>query len=139
MPRLKDGFKTVINIGGTNIFEMEVQPPGLEGGDAIETTTMRNVSRRTKAARQLIEMTNGSLTVAYDPASYSSLKSQINNNQELTVTFPDLSTLQFWGYLKNFIPNPLVEGEMPTAECEIVGTLSDNDCVEQDWVYTAAP
>lgn len=139
MPRLKDGFKTVINIGGTNIFEMEVQPPGLEGGDAIETTTMRNVSRRTKAARQLIEMTNGSLTVAWDPASYSSLKSQINNNQELTVTFPDLSTLQFWGYLKNFIPNPLVEGEMPTAECEIVGTLSDNDCVEQDWVYTAAP
>ena len=125
MARLDDGFKTVIGFGTstvTKLYEKEVQPPGLDGGGEIETSTMRNTTYRTKAAKSLITASEHTFEAAYDPAAYPELIAALNVNQLLTITFPDDSTLAYYGYLDKFIPNAHVEGEQPTATCTIVPT-----------------
>jgi len=123
--KLDDGFSTKIALeGDTNIdfWEKTVQPPGIDGGDSIDITNMWNSALRTKAARSLYDLTDVSLTVAYDPLVYDQIIAIINSNGQVTVTFPDTSTLTFYGYLKSFEPSELSEGEEPTADITIVCT-----------------
>jgi len=129
---LDDGFPTTISFtgAGTTFEEITVQPPGFEGGEAIDTSTMRNTKYRTKAPRSLIEMTNGDLTVSYDPTAYDTFASLIQVNQLIVVTFPDLGTLTFYGYAKTFTPDALEEGKRPTAKVAIVATLTDGTGAE---------
>lgn len=123
--RLDDGYQTLIAFAAdadVDLWEKTVQPPGVEGGDEVDTTTMHNETWRSRAARALKTLTNSSMTVAYDPAVYDQILSLINVNGWITVHFPDGSTLDFVGFLKNFTPNDLSEGAQPEATCEIVPT-----------------
>jgi hypothetical protein len=129
---LEDGFVTTISFtgAGTTFEEITAQPPGLDNEEAIQTTTMRNVRHRTKAARQLLTTTDGEVTVAYDPAAYSNFITNIGINQSIVWTFPDESTLTVWGYAKTFIPDALEEGKRPTAKITIVVTNRNASGVE---------
>jgi len=132
---LEGGFPTTITLSaGTGpavtFEEITVQPPGLDGGEPIDTTTMRNTAYRTKAPRALIEGTNGDMTVAYKLTAYDSIKAQIKLNQLIVITFPDTGTLTFWGYLKTFTPDGLEQGKRPTAKITIVPTFTDNSGAE---------
>jgi hypothetical protein len=138
MGKLDDGYSTTISLGGSSLYEKEVTPPGIDGGGGIDTSTMRNTAWRTQTPMSLKTLTNASFTAAYDPAAYTSLLSAVNVNQEITVTFPDGATLVFWGWLNTFTPNPLVEGEQPTAECEIIPSNQNDQGAEADPVFTAA-
>ena len=120
MAIMKDGYQTLISLGGTNLYEKSVTPPGIDAGGAIDTTTMRNSTWRTKCPKQLKSLTDSPFTAAYDPDAYTSLLSQIGVNQEITLTFPDGEVLTFWGWLDAFNPGEHVEGEQPTAECVIM-------------------
>lgn len=126
---LKDGYRTVIApslLPTVSFWEKEVPAPGVDGGDAIEQTTMHNAAWRTFAARSLKTLTPIQLKVAYDPNLYNQIMSLVNDDSgSWTVTFRDLSTLDFFGYLKTFTPDPLVEGTQPTATIEIVPTNFD--------------
>ena len=104
------------------LWERTVTPPGIDGGDGIDTTTMHNATWRTMAARSLKTLTNSSMTCGYDPAVYTSILALINVETEVTVEFPDGSTLDFYGFLKNFTPNEHSEGSLPEATVEIVPT-----------------
>ena len=142
MPALKDGYQTLIAFAADNtveIWEKTVTPMGLEGGDKIDQTVMANANVRTYAPRALIDVSDGSMTVAYDPLSLTKLLALINVNTTITVTLPDGSTWTFWGYLKSFIPGELTEGEQPEAECEIVATNVNDSDVETVPAYAAAP
>ena len=142
MSRLDDGFKTVIAFGTSTVsklYEKEVQPPGVDGGGAIDTTTMRNTLYRTMAAKSLLTLTEHTFEAAYDPAAYTEMIASINVNQLITITFPDNATLAFYGYLDKFVPNAHVEGEQPTATCTIVSTNVDGAGAETAPVYGAAP
>lgn len=122
MPRIDDGFKTTVTFGTTptvKFWEKKVTPPGVEGGGAIDTTTMRNTAWRTKAPKVLQDMSDMKLTVAYDPTVISDIVSMRGVIQQIIVTFPDSVTLTFWGWLESFTPNELAEGEQPTAEVTI--------------------
>jgi len=130
---LKDGFGIQITFGtgksgvdhsGIVLFldPTSITPPGLDGGDAIDTTTHSNTAYRTKHQRSLKEITDGSCTVVYDPDAWASIVAAINDNVLITFTFPDGSSVSVYGYLKSFIPNEYVEGEQATAECVIVVT-----------------
>lgn len=141
MSRIDDGFSTTIGFAGApsiKFWEKEVTPPGVSGGGAVDTTTMRNEEWRTMSPKQLKTLSPAKLTVAYDPAVYTDIVAQVNVNQLITITFPDGSTLAFWGWLDEFTPGKNAEGEQPTAEVTIQPSNQNASKVETDPVYTAA-
>lgn len=142
MGRIDDGFSTQIDFAdnpSVSFWEKEVTPPGIEGGGANETTTMRNTLWRTKSPKKLVSLTDCSFTAAYDPVVYEDIIAMINANQLITITFPDDSTLEFWGWLDSFTPNANVEGEQPTAACTIVPSNQTDSAVPTETApdYTA--
>lgn len=137
---LDNGYRTLITLAiDTNIefWEITVTPPGIDGGDEIDTTTMHNDTWRTKSARTLKDMTECSVTAAYDPSIYTAILAAINVETTITVTFPDGSTLAFFGYVKSFEPGALEEGTMPECTITIVPTNVDSSHVEQSPVLTS--
>ena len=126
---LKDGFSTIIKLTGADVtfWEKAVTPPGLDGGEPIDITTMRNISVRTKSARDLYDVTPAALNVAYDPTVYDSIIAAININQSIVITFPDGGTLTWYGYLQKFTPEALEEGKQPMAAISLVPTNITDD------------
>ena len=126
---LFDGFSTKITLASDpdiSFWEKNVQPPALDGGDAIDITTMHNVLWRTKNPRVLIDMGDIQATAAYDPACYTQIQSVLNVSTTITVTFPDGSTIAVYGYLKSFTPSDHTEGNRPEAAIVIVVTNYDH-------------
>lgn len=141
MSRIDDGFSTTISFASNDsvyLYEKEVTPPGIDGGDEIDTTTMLNTAWRTRQPRSLKTLTECSAVVAYDPAIYDDILDMLNDNQLITITFPDTATLAFWGWLKSFTPNACVEGEQPTANIVIVPSNQADSGSEVAPDYTAA-
>ena len=139
MTILKNGHKTLIEFSEAPALaweEKSVTPPSLDGGDAVDTTTMRNDTVRTSQPRTLISMGDASVTAAYDPIMYSTLLTMINVNQLITITEPDGSTVEFWGWLRTFTPNEHTEGEQPTAVYAISCGNEDDNGDETLPVYT---
>jgi hypothetical protein len=132
--KLLDGYQALIawsSEPGLDVWEIEVQPPGIDGDEQINTTTMHNEDYRTFSPRSLKTLTPHQVVVAYDPSSWENLNGLINFNDAITVIYSDGSTLSFWGYLKSVEFQPMVEGEMPRATLTIVPTNWDDDnCVE---------
>ena len=125
---ITDGYPTRIDFAAdadVNLWEKVVQPPGMDGGGAINITTMLNATYRTSAPKSLISMTESSFTAGYDPAVYDDIIALINVNGLITITFSDTSTLAFYGFLNLFEPNDHEEGEHPEAEVTIVPTLQN--------------
>lgn len=126
--RLDDGFSTIItlaNIPSVKIYEKEVTPPGLTGGGPIDTTTMRNDNWRTMSPKSLKSLTALSAVVAFATEAIQVIQEQININQLITVTFPDNSSLTFYGWVDEFTLGKFSEGEQPTATLTIQPSLHD--------------
>lgn len=139
MARLDDGFSSTItfaNYPGLAIFEKEITPPGMDGGGEIDTTTMKNSTWRTKSPKKLKTMSDGSASYAYDVDAYTNLIAMINENQLITITFPDGKTIAFWGWLNAFTPQALVEGEQPVADATIMPSNQNASGVETAPVIT---
>jgi len=125
---LKDGFSTVIAFEldpDVCLWEKTVTPPGEDGGEPIETTTMLNTLWRTFEPRKLLTLTPCEFTAGYDPLAYTQLQSLINKNGSITATLPDGSTISFYGYLQKFDIQSHEEGKMPEANCTIQPTNYD--------------
>lgn len=141
--RLTDGFSTKIAFAAdpdVSFWEKDVKPPGIDGGDAIQTSTMHNVKWRTMASRALRTLTECTTTVAYDPNVYNNITALINVEGAITVHFPDGSTLDFYGFLQKFEAAALKEGEMPEATVTITPTNTDPTTgAESDPVLTSVP
>lgn len=131
--RLDDGHQTLISFGAdpTVLFwEKKVTPPSIVGGGEINTTTMHNTTYRTKKPKALKDVGNSSVTVAYDPACYPEILALVNVNNLITITWPDGDTLSYWGWLDEFTPGELVEGEQPEAEITIIASNQNESNVE---------
>jgi len=138
--RMDDGFATLIEFSADSdvqMWEKEVTPPGVSGGGENDTSTMRNTTWRTRSPKGLITLSEASLVVAYDPAVYDEIVTMVNVNQQITITFPDESTLVFWGWIDEFTPNASVEGEQPTAEVKIIPSNQNGSGVETAPSYSA--
>lgn len=123
--RLDEGFSTIYtlpNVPTIALWELEVTPPGVDGGDPIPTDSMRSTKYRTKRAKMLVDFTPSTLRVAYDEKVYTDIINQVNINQLMVITFPTGRPLTFWGYLKSFMPDGLSEGARPTAMVTIIPT-----------------
>jgi hypothetical protein len=138
--KLRDGFGGLITLAidpDIEFWEITVKPPALMGGDPIKSTTNHNDNVHTKRPRTIQDRGNIQATVAYDPKCMASAKAAINVETTVTKTWPDGSTLAAYGYLKDFDPQNMQEGELPTANIEIVLTNWDPvNHVEADYVYT---
>jgi hypothetical protein len=138
---MDDGYQTLISFSTAptvGFWEKSITPPGMDGGDAIETTTMHNDDLRTFAPRALVTLTEFTMMAAYNPAVYDNVMALLNVNTTITVFFPNLDTLAFFGFLRTFEPAELVEGTQP--EATITVTPSNLDPVsgaEEFPVYTA--
>lgn len=136
--RLDDGFATIItlaNIPTIKLFEKEVTPPGYSAGGPIDTTTMRNTAYRTMAPRYLKSLTQVTATVAYATDALTDIWAQIGVIQLVTVTYPDGSSLQFYGWIEEFTPGNHTEGEQPTATLTIQPSMRDLNGNEVAPVY----
>ena len=132
-----DGYQTTIDFSSSEMTsdaliirlmeEKEVTPPGVSGGGANDASTMRNTTWRTMSPKSLRTLTPVTIVIAYDPALYDEMVAMINDNQLITITFPDTSTLAFWGWIDEFTPNANVEGEQPTANITIIPSNQDAD------------
>ena len=135
-----DGFSIKLAIGRDptfSLWEVSVTPPAIEGGDAISRTTHRSDTYRAMAARQLVSLEEFQVVGRWDPNNYSTALDLINKEGEITIHFPDGSTLDFYGYMRRFEPGEFVEGEPPEATATIVPTLFDTTAyVEEGWVMT---
>ena len=137
---LRDGFSSVVGFEANltiKFWEKTVTPPGLDGGDAVELTTMHNSVWRGFGPRNLITLTEMSLVAAYDPDLYDEIVEIINVATTVTVKFADTSTLAFFGFLQKFEPSDLTEGEQPECTITIMPTnLDPSDFSEQGPVLT---
>lgn len=126
--RMDDGFPTRMVFAASttaSLWEKSIKPPGMDGGEAIETTTMRNTTWRTMASRSLKTLTDMTGEAAYDPVIYSTLLSIINVETTVTIQFYDGTTLAFYGFLRLVEPNDIVEGEQPTLQFTVTPTNVD--------------
>lgn len=126
--KMDDGHSTLITIGSLttiSFWEKTVKPPGVDGGDKIDTTTMHNVTYRTFEPRALITLTECTTSAAWDPNLYNQLVQHVNRNTTITVRFPDGSTCAFYGFVKSAEPGEHSEGEMPMIDVTIEPTNWD--------------
>lgn len=138
--RLDDGMKTLITLGNNpsiRLWEKSVTPPAIVGGGAVDTTTMRNMAWRTQAPKKLKTLGNMSVTVAYASYAYHEIIQQVGVVQEITITFPDSSSIVFRGWVDEFTPGENVEGEQPTATLTIISANLDSDGEELAPVYNS--
>lgn len=125
---LKDGFRTLITFAADAdvlLWEKGVKPPGQDGGEAIPQETMHSVQWRRMAPRTLVTLTESTFRAAYKPASYNSALSIINVETVVTIDWPDGTWMAFYGFLRTFEPDELVEGTQPEATCAITPTNWD--------------
>src|SRR5688572_8154423 len=125
---LRDGHSSLVTIGADpdcSVWEKTVNPPGVDGGDSIEQTTMHNDDWRTFAPRSLKTLTESTFKASYDPIYFTQLLLLINVRTTITITWREGSTLAFYGYLKAFIPDELAEGTQPEATVTILPTNWD--------------
>lgn len=143
--RIDDGFPTLVEFSesavfGTLLWEKNVTPPGVQGGGSNETTTMRNTLWRTMAPKKLRTLSEMTVEMAYDPAVYDDFAladGLLQVNQEIILHWPDGSTLTFWGFVDEFTPNEVSEGEQPTADVTIIPSNQDADGEEIAPEYAA--
>lgn len=126
--KLEDGFRSLHTFSHNptiGLWEVEVTPPGEDGGEPINTTTMHNVQFRTMSPRALVSSSPSTIRFAYDPAVRTSIRQEINREQTMTVMFPDGSTEAYYGFLQSVTFDPLVEGTMPMGTANIQPTNFD--------------
>jgi hypothetical protein len=141
--KLRDGYQVLIafiNDPNISLWEKGVKPPGMDGGEKVDQTTMHNQLCTTAAPQYLVMYTDGTARVAYDPAEWDAIHDLINSNQAISFIFPDGSVLVAYGYLRSFEPDELVRGTQPEATITIVITnLDPLTCEEECPVMIPAP
>lgn len=138
----EDGYQTLIVFEldpDIQLWEKTAQPPGIDGGDGIDVTTMHNVEWRTMAARVLKKLTDSKFSAGYKGASFEQVNDLCNRETTITVILPNGSKIAFYGYLKSAEPGDHSEGEMPEIEVTIVATMRDPVTgTEETFTYVAA-
>ena len=138
-----DGKGAQVSLGGANLQEVSITPPSVQGGGALEVTTHRNGTWRTKAPKKLKDLGELTFSGIYDPSEFNTTGiGELNSNQQITVTFPDTSTLVFYGFVDSFSPGEITPGELPTVEVTVIVTNQNGSGTaggtETAPVYTSA-
>lgn len=126
---LEEGYQALITLTANtsiDLWEKQVTPPAASVSPKISTTTQRNSRYKTAAAPSLIEIGDSQFTCGYDPGVYTAIIALLGVPTTITVTFPDGSTLAFYGFLQAFTPGGLMESGMVEATVVICCTNWDH-------------
>lgn len=143
--RIDDGFSITITFGdfpNVEFYEKEVQIPGFMMGGPIITSTMRNTKYVTKSAKALLDIPDNNCKVSFtsDAFATTNVHDMMGVNQLITYNLPDGATYALYGFVDEFMPDPFVIGEQPSANLRICHTLTHPTTkVETAPVFTAAP
>ena len=130
------GARITLETSSLTFLEKSVTPPGMDGGDPIDTTNNSKTTYREQYPRTLVQVTGGSATVEYDPSTYASILGAVNVLQYITIEYLEGDQIQFYGWLRSFTPSDLAEGAQPTAEIVIESAGVDNEGAEEGIVYS---
>jgi hypothetical protein len=125
---MRKGYQSLLTFNADPnvlIWEKGVQPPGMDGGDAIDASTMHNVDWRTMFPQALITLTEATCRGAWKPALYTELLALINVETTVTCWFSNGGYIAFYGFMRTFEPDEMVEGEQPEASFTIQPTNWD--------------
>lgn len=106
--RIDEGFSIIITLGGIVaplFWEVEVTPPGEDGGDPIDTSHQRSVVYVTKAPQTLVEVDDMTVAVTLDPAAVPQVRAKINVPSTCILTWPDTYEIEYEGFVRSFRPN----------------------------------
>lgn len=120
--KVREAVGTVLDVGAMSLCNVSLGSVGFEGGDPIDTTCLTNIAYITKQPQALVEVPDITFTCDYHPDHLASVKTEINVNQAITIQFPGLGTLTFWGYLRSYSPAEAGRGEAWRASGTIVVT-----------------
>jgi hypothetical protein len=129
MAFLTDGYSTLVRFDKAPAVlfrQKEVQPPGLDSGGPIETTTMGTMRFRTNWPKSLITITEMTLQVQWDPIVYTTIVQLLMGPAGvgyIRVQLPDGNRFNFIGFLDKFTPSQHKEGDFALAEAKIVPSL----------------
>lgn len=127
--KLPNGMRSVLvfaRVPLCRFYSMKVKPGKIDGGDAIDQSTMLNTAVRTKAPRFLREEGDSQVTAAFDPYFRTQIRdSLINAPGSVTEYYSDGSYEDYYGYLKDADFSELAEGELPTVTLTVVKTNFD--------------
>ena len=129
--KMPEGFKSLITFSNNpalNIWEIDVKPPGVESGEAINTTTQQNNLWRTFWLPQLKTLEQITIKAAYDAdVLQTDLTGMVGpRGQTITILWPQGSKVAFFGDLMKCEFDPLKEKEFPTCTLTIVPTNTDS-------------
>lgn len=139
---ITDGHPTRISFAADatlDLKEVSITPPGLDMGDAQDTTDMSNSEFRTQLPADLKTVSECSGTCVFNPSQITAIRAIMGINNLITVTFWDNSTYAWWGWMQAFEPGEMAEGEPPHADFTVAASMQDNACNEVAPVYTAPP
>ena len=139
--RLKNGFGALIAFERDpdfSMWEVEVGLPGLEAPEAVNISTMHNDLVETMVAGSLVTVKEFTVKGGYDPVLYIQALDLLNQEGSVTSHFPELSTLDYFAFLRSFEPEDLVKNGFPQASAVVVPTNTDpSDCTESVPVLTS--
>lgn len=130
-----DGFSTYITFNNCSltICQKTITPPEIDSGGSIDIGGMLPAARkyRLRAPKQLIQLNTMQITAAWDPLVYTqgmiAAAAVVGSNQSLTLTFANLDTLQFYGFVEKLTFQEVKEGEQPMVTLAITPTLWNGD------------
>lgn len=144
--KLPNGWQSTLAMSllpSAALYEQTIMPPGIDGGDMIPQTTMRNNVWRTFAPRGLKTVMPITIKAAYDPGILENLggtaaiQQLININQAMTIHWPDGSAVSFYAALHKGEFEALEEGKQPLVTLTITPTNMDASGNEAGPVITA--
>jgi hypothetical protein len=139
---LGDGHSTRIVFGAHPTLpfeEVEVTPPGFDGGAMMDMANMHNVTYRTFAFGKLVTVTEAKVVVNYDTDILASIPGMINKPDTITFWYPDNSHDAIYGGLLKWEPSSLKANDKPTATMTIGFTMRDpTTCQESTITHAAA-
>jgi len=112
-----DGYNIRISLvnQGITLYEKNVTPPGVEGGDPINITTNDNGDFMSFAPRSRKQRTAAQAEVTYDDTDLDALEAAVDQSDDILVVWPDDTTKLDSGWVRSVIANQTQEGEQPTA------------------------
>ena len=137
--KLPEGFPSKITFAANptvSIWEKAVKPSGRKV-EAIDQTTMFNVTNETTYPSALKKSTPGSLKGAYDPQLRNQIESLVGIPTTITQTWPDGSSVAAFGFISEAMFDELKAKTQP--EVTLTFEISDYDAinkVEAGPVYT---
>ena len=125
---MKDGHRsmfTFANAATISVWEKGMKPMGMDGGDMIDVNTMHTGTWFQQWPRAIIRTTPLNVRVGYITSQYPIIRQQINVNQAITQWFPSSHWVTFYGVLRLFDPEEMVEGTQPEAQMVLEATHWD--------------